>query len=86
MAQEAGKLEEFKTESLVLKKAMLDQRVTDGYMTQDQADAMYKSMETYQATCDGAGSAGMGQKSGMGFGRGMGNGGGLGRGMVSSAQ
>ena len=83
IAQEAGKLEEFKTETLVLKKAMLDQRVKDGNMTQEQADAMYKSMEANQATCDGTGSAGMGQKSGMGFGQGAGkhSGGSMGRGM-----
>lgn len=83
IAQEAGKLEEFKTETLLLKKAMLDQRVKDGNMTQEQADAMYKSMETNQATCDGTGSAKMGQKSGMGFGQGAGrhSGGGMGRGM-----
>jgi len=83
IAQEAGKLEEFKTETLVLKKSMLDQRVKDGNMTQEQADAMYESMKTNQATCDGTGSAGMGQKSGMGFGQGAGgrSGGGMGRGM-----
>lgn len=82
IAQEAGKLEEFKTETLVLKKAMLDQRVKDGNMTQEQADAMYKSMETNQATCDGTGSAKLGQKSGMGFGQGAGrhSGGGMGMG------
>ena len=68
IAQEAGKLEEFKTETLVLKKSMLDQRVKDGNMTQEQADAMYESMKTNQATCDGTGSAGMGQKNGMGRG------------------
>ena len=83
IAQEAGKLEEFKTETLVLKKSMLDQRVKDGNMTQEQADTMYESMKTNQATCDGTGSAGMGQKSGMGFGQGAGgrSGGGMGRGM-----
>lgn len=89
IALEAGKLEEFKTETLVLKKAMLDQRVKDGNMTQEQADAMYKSMETNQATCDGTSSAKIGQKSGMGFGQGAGRhsggGMGMGRGMNSSS-
>ena len=83
IAKDAGKLEEFKTETLVQKKAMLEQRVTDGTITQEQADTMVKSMETNQATCDATGSAKIGQKSGMGFGQGGGqhSGGGMGRGM-----
>jgi len=76
IAQEAGKLDEFKTENLAQKKAMLDERVKAGNLTQAQADATYKAIETNQATCDGTGTAKMGQKSGMGFGQGMGNGGG----------
>ena len=85
MAQEAGKLDQFKTENLAQKKVMLDQRVTEGNLTKAQADATYKSIEANQATCDGSGSAKIGQKNGMGFGQGMGagqhNGGGMGRGM-----
>ena len=81
IAEEAGKLEEFKTETLVQKKAMLDQRVNDGNLTQAQADQFYKSMETNQATCDGTGNTAMGQKSGMGFGGGQHSGGDMGRGM-----
>ena len=83
IAKDAGKLEEFKTETLVQKKAMLEQRVTDGTITQEQAETMVKSMETNQATCDATGSAKIGQKSGMGFGQGGGqhSGGGMGRGM-----
>jgi len=76
IAQEAGKLDEFKTENLAQKKVMLDERVKAGNLTQAQADATYKAMEANQATCDGTGSAKIGQKSGMGFGQGMGNGGG----------
>ena len=83
IAQDAGKLEEFKTEILGQKKTMLEQRVTDGNITQEQADTMVKSMETNQATCDAIGSAKIGQKSGMGFRQGGGqhSGGGMGRGM-----
>jgi hypothetical protein len=85
MAQEAGKLDQFKTENLAQKKVMLDQRVTEGNLTRAQADATYKSIEANQATCDGSGSAKMGQQNGMGSGQGMGagqhNGGGMGRGM-----
>ena len=78
IANDAGKLDEFKTENLAAKKALLDQRVTDGTLTQAQADATYKSLETNQATCDGTGSAGIGQRSGAGFGQGMGMGAGAG--------
>ena len=85
IAQEAGKLDEFKTENLAQKKVLLDQRVTEGNLTQAQADATYNSIKENQATCDGTGSAKMGQKNGMGFGQGMGsgqhNGGGMGRGI-----
>ena len=86
IAQDAGKLEEFKTEILVQKKAMLEQRVADGNITQEQADTMVKSMETNQVTCDTTGSAKLGQKSGIGFGQGAGrhSGGGMGRGMSSN--
>ena len=80
IANDAGKLDEFKTENLAAKKALLDQRVTDGTLTQAQADATYKSLETNQATCDGTGSAGIGQRSGAGFGQGMGMGAGAGTG------
>jgi len=79
IAQEAGKLDEFKTENLAQKKVLLDQRVTEGNLTQAQADATYQSIEANQATCDGTGSAKMGQKNGMGAGQH--NGGGMGRGM-----
>ena len=88
IAQEAGKLAEFKAENLVQREALLAQRVTDGKLTQAQADAMYKSMEANQATCDVTGNAGIGQRNDAGFGQGMmgrgagqGNGGGFGGGM-----
>ena len=93
IANDAGKLVEFKAENLVQRKAVLDQRVKDGNLTQVQADVIYSTMEANQATCDGTGSAKIGQKNGAGFGQGMGmgqgnrdgsgqrNGGGRGRGM-----
>ena len=91
IAQEAGKLDEFKTQSLEQKKLVLDQRVKDGKLTQAQADEIYNSIKTNQATCDGTGSAAIGKSNGVGFGQGMGtgrgagqrNGGGMGRGMGS---
>ena len=91
IAQEAGKLDEFQAQSLEQKKLVLDQRVKDGTLTQAQADAIYNSIKTNQATCDGTGSAGIGKSNGIGFGQGMGmgmgrgsgqrSGGGMGRGM-----
>ncbi|MEK6266045.1 MAG: hypothetical protein N2B06_14940, partial [Clostridium sp.] len=60
IAEEAGKLEEFKTETLQQKKQLLDQRVKDGNLTQVAADEIYNSIVTNQETCDGTGSAGIG--------------------------
>jgi hypothetical protein len=90
IAQEAGKLDEFKAQILEQKKIVLDQKVKDGNLTQAQADQIYNSIKNNQTTCDGTGSAGIGRSNGVGFGTGMGrgagqrNGGGimgLGRGM-----
>lgn len=89
IAQEAGVLEEFKAQNLEQKKAVLDQRVKDGNMTQQRADEIYNTIKTNQAACDGSGNgqigkkcgAGFGQGSGMGAGAGMRNGGGFGGGM-----
>ena len=79
IADEAGKLEEFKAQTLEQKKAILDQRIADGSLTEDQADAIYNSLKTNQATCDGTGSAAIGKRAGAGFGLGQGQG--MGQGM-----
>lgn len=71
IAKEAGKLDEFKAETLEQKKATLDQRVADGNLTQEQADTIYNSITTNQATCDGTGSAAIGKSMGAGFGQGQ---------------
>jgi hypothetical protein len=95
IANEEGKLEEFKALMLERKKEILDQRVEEGRLTQEQADEILNSLETNIANCDGTGNggaaigrnggAGFGQGSGMGQGTnkgtGMRNGGGGGRGM-----
>lgn len=77
IAKEAGKLDEFKAQMLEQRKAVLDERVAEGRMTQQQADAMYNTMKDRQTVCDGTGVQGMGMKNcagiGMGQGRGMGN-------------
>jgi hypothetical protein len=81
IAKEAGKLTEFQKQMLAEKKAVLDQRVKDKTLTQAQADAIYNSIKTNQATCDGTGSAAIGKKNGVGFGLGQGQGQGKGMGM-----
>jgi len=82
IANEAGKLDEFQAQMLEEKKANLDQRVKDGKLTQEQADAIYNNIKTNQLTCDGAGSGRMGgQGCGGSTGQGCGmNGGGRGNG------
>ncbi len=82
IANEADKLDEFKAQMLEQKKAILDQRVKDGTLTQAQADEIYNQIKENQATCDGTGSARIGRGTGAGFGQG--SCGGLG--MGSSAQ
>jgi hypothetical protein len=80
IADEAGKLEEFKTQMLEQRKAVLDQRVKDGLLTQEQADAMYSTMLENQINCDGTGTGSMKGMGGAGFGRGQGLGQGMGKG------
>lgn len=82
IAKDAGKLAEFQAQMLEQKKAILDQRVNDRQITQQQADQIYNTIKTNQATCDGTGSAqlgkvyglGMGKGTGLGAGQGLGNG------------
>ena len=84
IANEAGKLVEFQAENLEQRKAVLDQRVKDGYLTQAQADANYTFMKANQANCNGTGSIRMGQRSSGGFGLGTGMGVGMGMGQRNS--
>lgn len=80
IANEAGKLEEFKIESLIQKKQILDQRVTEGRLTQAKADEIYNSLKTNQESCDGLGGGAIGKMNGVGFGQGQGQGMGKGSG------
>ena len=76
IANDAGKLEEFKTQVLEQKKVYLDQRVKDGTLSQERADAIYDTIEGGQLTCDGTGSTSLGVGCGEGIGAGgcgMGN-------------
>lgn len=78
IAIDAGKLAEFQAQMLEQKKALLNQRVAEGKLTQGQADSIYSTIQANQAVCDGTGSAGIGQRNGSGFGQGMGLGSGSG--------
>lgn len=86
IANEAGKLDEFKSQMLEQKKELLKEKVAAGTMTQEKADAMIKAIEQNQANCDGTGSGRTGQKMGSKFGGGMGNGQGRGQGSVGHGQ
>ena len=78
IAKESGKLDEFKAQMLEQKKVLLDERVKDGTLTQQQADEIYNRMKNNQANCDGTGNARIGKNSGAGFGQGKGMGRGFG--------
>jgi hypothetical protein len=86
IANDAGKLAEFKTQMLEQKKSVLDARVSDGKITQPQADDIYNAIKTNQATCDGTGNEKIGKKNGVGFGNGQGTGSGKGQGMGRGAR
>ena len=79
IANEAGVLDQFKSQMLEQKKAMLEEKVAAGTITQERADAIIAAMENNQANCDGTGS-GMGMRSGACTGSGAGLGFGSGRG------
>lgn len=80
IADEAGKLEEFKAEMIGLKKDILDEKVAAGTMTQERADEILAAIEENMANCDGTGSGRTGQGMGAGFGKGNGQGRGQGNG------
>lgn len=79
IANEAGVLDQFKSQMLEQKKAILEEKVAAGTITQERADALIAAMENNQANCDGTGS-GMGMRSGTCTGNGTGMGFGSGRG------
>jgi hypothetical protein len=72
IAKDASQLDAFKTASLASKKAILDQQVKDGRITQAQADATYNAIVEAQKICDGTGTAQIGKTMGAGFGSGTG--------------
>ena len=82
IANEAGKLEEFKEEMLAIKKQILDEKVAAGVITREKADEIYAAIEKNQTICDGTGKSKIGNMMGAGFGNMMGqsSGQGLGKG------
>ena len=80
IANEAGKLDEFKSEIFEIKKATLVKKVLAGTMTQEQADEIMAALDESMENCDGTGSARIGQKMNAGFGGMNGNGNGQGNG------
>ncbi len=83
IAFDAGKLDEFKTEALEIKKDQLASQVTSGTMTQERADTIITALEKNQANCDGTGNAGIGKSLGARFGA---NGAGMGTGRGSTTE
>lgn len=78
IAEEAGRLDEFQTEMLQQRKAVLDEQVKAGQITQDQANQIYENIKNNQATCNGQGIGGRGygmRGAGCGLGQGYGCGG-----------
>jgi hypothetical protein len=86
IAREANVLNEFKSEIITVKKARLNQRVEDGTMSRERANAIIDILEEKQANCDGTGPTQVGKNMQAGFGaaKGMGNGQGAGQGAGNS--
>lgn len=81
LASDYGVLDKFQSEMLEEKKEYLEQRVAEGTMTQERADAILAAIEANQADCDGTGNGGRaGLGAGFGGGCGAGIGGGFGGG------
>lgn len=86
IADEAGKLEEFKDAMLEIKKDRLAESVESGRLTQEQADEVLARIEANLENCDGTGSQRIGQAAGAGFGGGNGQGQGNGQGMMGGGR
>ncbi len=78
IANEAGVLEEFQSQIRQQRKAILDQSVENGELTQEQADDIYQAILNRQGFCNGAGNGFGGYGSGFGNSYGSGNGPGYG--------
>ncbi|MDQ2087173.1 hypothetical protein RBH29_12120 [Herbivorax sp. ANBcel31] len=65
IAEDYGKLDEFRTIMLEQKKALLDEKVESGDITQDQADEIHESF------CSDVGQMNFGKDFSLGFGKGL---------------
>jgi len=83
IAAEEGKLDEFKVELLEQKREMIQERVTEGNLEQEDADAILERIQERQETCIGEGNPGEGMMEGYGmkFGNGPEDGQGYGNGL-----
>jgi hypothetical protein len=72
LASDYGVLDKFQSQMLEEKKEYLEQRVAEGTMTQEQADAILAAIEANQANCDGTGNGGGAGRAGFGMGAGFG--------------
>lgn len=79
IANEAGKLDEFKIENMQVKKDILNARVAEETMIREQADEIINAIEASQAKCDSTGSTGIGREYGASFGNASGKGTGQGQ-------
>jgi hypothetical protein len=70
IANEKGKLTEFKKEMFEIKKEVLGKKVADGKITQEKANEIITAIEKNQINCNGDSQSKIGQKIGVGF-RGM---------------
>ncbi len=64
IAAEEGVLDEFKTEILEQKKEVLQERVSEGNLGQEDADKIIERIQDHQEACDGEGSLGPGMMEG----------------------
>lgn len=75
MADEAGKLDEFKTQCLSIREDLLNDSVEKGTLSQKEADDILASIKAHQQVCDGSGYGyGHSASCGSGYGRGHGYG------------
>jgi len=86
IAEDNGQLEQFQDEMLEYKKGIIDERIESGVISEEDGEALKKSIEERTNLCTGTpganqGCIGQGFGGGMGFGKGQGQGQGQGRGM-----
>lgn len=72
MAADEGVLEEFQEAMTANREAVIQQRVEEGRLTQEEADEIKAAIQERTALCDGTGDGerlNLGQQAGLGFGQ-----------------